>query len=65
MTKKGFLRILIFYLIGITLSNVFRFDLLNLNESGEKLSIIELLITSPLGAIGLFIGALISLYLLK
>ena len=65
MTKKGFLRILIFYLIGITLSNVFRFDLLNLNESGEKLSIIELLITSPLGTIGLFIGALISLYLLK
>lgn len=65
MTKKGFLRILIFYLIGITLSNVFRFDLLNLHESGEKLSIIELLITSPLGAIGLLIGALLSIFLLK
>ncbi|MCL3781345.1 CPBP family intramembrane metalloprotease [Prolixibacteraceae bacterium JC049] len=65
MTKKVFFRISIFYLIGITLSNVFRFDLLSLNESGEKQSVIELLITSPLGAIGLLIGALISMYLLR
>ncbi|MDC1107172.1 CPBP family intramembrane metalloprotease [Prolixibacteraceae bacterium] len=65
MTRKGFLRISIFYLIGITLSNVFRFDLFNINESGEKLSAIELLLTSPLGAIGLLIGSLISMHLLR
>jgi membrane protease YdiL (CAAX protease family) len=65
MTKKGILRISIFYIIGITVSNVFRFDLLQLNEMQEPLSILELLLTSPLGAIGLLIGALISIYLLK
>ena len=47
------------------MSNVFRFDLLNLYKSKETLTVLELLLTSPLGAIGLLIGALISLYLLK
>jgi len=65
MTKKAILRISIFYIVGITLSNIFRFDLLNLNESKEYLSVIELLLKSPLGAIGLLIGALISLFLLR
>jgi membrane protease YdiL (CAAX protease family) len=65
MKKKAIIRILIFYTLGITLSNVFRFDLLQLNEMQEPLSILELLLTSPLGAIGLLIGALISIYLLK
>jgi len=65
MTKKAIIRISIFYIIGIVLSNVFRFDLLNLYKSKETLSVLELLLTSPLGAIGLLIGALISLYLLK
>lgn len=65
MTKKAILRISIFYIIGITLSNVFRFDLLKLNTTKEYLSVLELLLTSPLGAIGLLVGALISLYLLN
>ncbi|MCK9438036.1 MAG: CPBP family intramembrane metalloprotease [Synergistaceae bacterium] len=65
MTKKAIIRISIFYIIGIVLSNVFRFDLLNLYKSKETLTVLELLLTSPLGAIGLLIGALISLYLLK
>lgn len=65
MTKKGIFRILIFYLIGIALSNIFRFDLISLNESSEKLSVIGLLLTSPLGAIGLLIGALVSMFLLR
>lgn len=47
------------------MSNVFRFDLLNLYKSKETLTALGLLLTSPLGAIGLLIGALISLYLLK
>jgi len=65
MAKKAIIRISIFYIIGIVLSNVFRFDLLNLYKSKETLTVLELLLTSPLGAIGLLIGALISLYLLK
>ena len=65
MTKKAIIRISIFYIIGIVLSNVFRFDLLNLYKSKETLTVLELLLTSPLGAIGLLIGALISIYLLK
>lgn len=65
MTKRSFLRILIFYIIGITLSNVFRFDILKLNKSEENLSILELILRSPLGAIGLLTGALISMHLLK
>ena len=65
MIKKPVLRISIFYLIGIAISNVFRFDLLNLNDSMENLSVLALILMSPLEAIGLFIGAFISIYLLK
>jgi membrane protease YdiL (CAAX protease family) len=65
MTKKTIIRILIFYTIGITLSNVFRFNLLQLNEIQEPFSLLKLLLTSPLGAIGLLVGGLISIHLLK
>lgn len=65
MTKKSLTRILIFYILAITLSNVFRFDLLRLNTIQEPLSVLELLLTSPLEAIGLLLGALISIFLLK
>lgn len=65
MKKNALIRISTFYVIGITLSNVFRFDLLKLHESKEILSVLELFLTSPLGAIGLLIGALISIHLLK
>ncbi|TKG96551.1 CPBP family intramembrane metalloprotease [Puteibacter caeruleilacunae] len=63
--NKTIYRILVFYIIGITLSNVFRFDLLDLRVLSEGATPWQLLITSPLGAIGLFVGALISCYLLK
>jgi hypothetical protein len=65
MKKRALIRISIFYIIGITLSNVFRFDLLKLYENKEFLSVLELLLTSPLGAIGLLLGALVSMHLLK
>ncbi len=65
MKKKAILRISIFYAIGITFSNIFRFDLLKLHEKKEVLSVLELLLISPLGAIGLLIGGLISLKLLS
>ena len=41
------------------------FDFFELNISKNNQSVIELLLTSPLGAIGLLIGALISLHLLR
>ncbi len=62
--RKAIIRISVFYVIGITLSNIFRFDLLKLHKSKEALTLLEILLTSPLGAIGLLIGALISLRLL-
>ena len=65
MDKKAIIRISIFYVIGISLSNIFRFDLLKLHDKKEVLSLFELLLTSPLGAIGLLIGALVSLGLLR
>lgn len=65
MTKMAVLRISIFYIIGIAISNVFRFDLLNLNDLKENMPVLSLLLFSPLEAIGLLIGALISIFLLK
>ncbi|MCT4613694.1 MAG: CPBP family intramembrane metalloprotease [Marinifilaceae bacterium] len=65
MTKKSFIRISIFYLIGISLSNIFRLDILNIVKPNKELTAIEILLTSPLGAVGLLIGALISMSLLK
>ncbi len=65
MTKKSFLRVLVFYVIAIILSNVFRFDVLELNKSGEQLSVFQILLRFPLGASGVILGALISMYLLK
>ncbi len=63
--RKAIIRMSVFYVIGITLSNIFRFDVLKFYEGKEALTILELLLTSPLGAIGLLIGALVSLRLLR
>lgn len=65
MTKKALLRISIFYIIGITLSNVFRFDLLESNKAEGPLSVLGTVFSAPLEASGLLVGALLSLYLLK
>ena len=65
MNKKSIQRIMLFYLIGIFLSNVFRFDLFHIRESTDTLNILLVSLIAPLGAIGLLLGALISLHLLK
>ncbi len=65
MNKKSIQRIILFYLTGILLSNIFRFDLFQIREATDKLNILFVALISPLGAIGLLLGALISLYLLK
>ena len=65
MINKTALRVIVFYSIAITLSNVFRFDLLNLHGFIEKLPTWTMIFISPLEAIGVIIGALLSLNLLK
>lgn len=65
MQNSKLIRLLIFYTIAITLSNVFRFDLLNLRPSIDKLPYWITLFFSPMEAIGIVIGSLIALYLLR
>ncbi|MGK0307657.1 MAG: hypothetical protein ACI8RP_000612, partial [Urechidicola sp.] len=40
MKKKSIQRIILFYLTGIFLSNVFRFDLFHIRESTDTLNIL-------------------------
>ena len=65
MQKSKLIRLISFYSIAITLSNVFRFDLLNLRTSIDKLPFWTTLFFCPIEAIGVLIGALLAIYLLK
>jgi len=65
MKNSRILRIIVFYIIAISLSNIFRFDIFNLNSILDKLPAYTLILFSPLGAIGIIIGAIISISLLK
>jgi hypothetical protein len=65
MKNTRILRIIVFYIIAISLSNIFRFDIFNLNPILDKLPAYTLILLSPLGAIGIIIGAIISISLLK
>ncbi len=65
MKNSRILRIIVFYVIAISLSNIFRFDIFNLNSILDKLPAFTLILFSPLGAIGIIIGAIISISLLK
>ena len=65
MKNSRISRIIVFYIIAISLSNIFRFDILNLNSILDELPAFTLILFSPLGAIGIIIGAIISINLLK
>ena len=65
MKNSRIIRIILFYTIAISISNLFRFDLLGWNSRLDKLPAYTLILFSPLGAIGIIIGALISINLLK
>lgn len=65
MKNKMLIRVIVFYLIAITLSNVFRFDVLNLHAYIAKLPTWTMIFISPLEDSGILIGALLSLYLLR
>ena len=59
-------RILLFYAIAITISNLFRFDLFELNARlGEWSGLGYVVIRNVLEGSGVFLGALCGLYLLK
>ena len=65
MKIKLIYRIIIFYLIAITLSNIFRFDIFNIRDLTSELhpSVFTLLII--LEGIGVLLGALIAIQLMK
>ncbi len=61
-----FKRLFLFLIIAISLSNVFRFDVFKLNKHLEQLPTwIYLLVSVFLEGSGVFIGALIAIYLLQ
>lgn len=64
-TSTRLSRILLFYGIAIVVSNLFRFDVFNITSDFNTIKPIYYPILLPLEAIGVFIGALIALYLLK
>lgn len=66
MKNKHIYRILIFYLFAIIISNIFRFDIfdLNLKTSGLQPSV-SILLRVFLEGIGVLIGALIAIKLMK
>ena len=65
MRNKAIIRISLFYLLAISLSNIFRFDLIGLNDIVESMPVWTMILFSPLGASGIVIGALIFIYLLR
>ncbi len=64
MKNSRWVRFIVFYLIAITLSNVFRFDVFNLRAGIDKLPLWTIMFFSPLEAIGVLLGAIISLKML-
>jgi len=65
MKNSRIVRIIVFYIIAISLSNIFRFDIFNWNSILDKLPAFTIILFSPFGAIGIIIGAIISISLLK
>ena len=64
--KFNIKRIIIFMVIAIIISNIFRFDIFNFRDSLEQLPTwFFLLITALLEGSGVIIGALIAVFLLK
>ncbi len=65
MNRMNLVRLAIFYIIAIVVSNIFRFDVLKLQTTIEELPTWTMVFFSPLQAIGVLIGALIALNWLK
>lgn len=66
LSRPGYLRLILFLLIAITLSNVFRFDLLAIHQSLKNFPTWFYILTGALlEGSGVFLGALIARHLLR
>lgn len=65
MKKRALYRVIVFYVIAVIVSNVFRFDLFNLQGVIDKLPIWAMLFYGPLQAVGVLLGALIVLHFMQ
>ncbi len=63
--KHVFIRLIIFYLVAIVVSNIFRFDLFQLESLYNSLPLWAIIFYSPIQASGVLLGALISIKLLR
>ena len=65
MKIKPTYRIIIFYVIAITVSNIFRFDIFNTSNLTSELNPSFIILLVILEGIGVLIGALIAIQLMK
>ena len=65
MSKKMLLRIAIFYIIAIGVSNIVRFQLFGIDKLYEQLPLIGKIMVSPLQSIAIMLAALLALYKLS
>lgn len=65
MKPNSITRMVIFYVIAITLSNIFRFHLFGLKELEDNLPQWIQILSGPFQAFGILLGSVISLQLLK
>jgi hypothetical protein len=65
MKGVNLIRLILFYLTAIIVSNIFRFDIFHFQTIIEELPTWTMIFYSPLQAIGVLVGALIALRLLK
>jgi membrane protease YdiL (CAAX protease family) len=63
--KQVFLRVILFYLIAFTVSNLFRFDLFHLENFFESLPLWTMIFQGPIQALGVLLGAIIAIKLLR
>ncbi len=65
MKRKALIRIFVFYLLAISISNIFRFHLLGLEKLEDGLPDAVVTLFGFLQSVGVFIGAILSLYWLR
>jgi hypothetical protein len=65
MRNKTVIRITIFYILAIGISNIFRLHLFGYSDFEKQLSEIALIATYPLQAVGIMIGSIIAIHLMK
>lgn len=65
MKNRKTTRVVIFFLIAISISNVFRFQLFGLESFYNSLSVWAKLISSPFQSVGVLLGSLLAISMLK